>query len=65
MTKQTSSSLGFDQYEIHEEGRERFVFANGEKIVVQIKPRTATLSVATWCVVAAAFVAGIAYWLTR
>jgi hypothetical protein len=65
MIKEGSLSPGPEQYEIHEEGGERFVLANGEKIVVHTKPRTTTLSVAPLCVVAAAFVAGVAYLLAR
>lgn len=65
MTKQGSLSLGPDQYKIHEAGGERFVIANGEKIVVHTKPGTTTLSVALLYVVAASFVAGVVYWLAR
>ena len=40
MTKHIDSNLVPDQYAIHEEGGERFIFAqpNGEKIIVHEKP---------------------------
>jgi hypothetical protein len=66
MTKNIDANLVPDQYEIHEESGERFIFAqpNGEKIIFHEKPSIIKIS-AVAVAASAALVTGLVYWLAH